>query len=75
MCSSDLPFDANFGSATADLTEALDGVIQLALAQRQAARDRKDFTASDAIRDGLAALGITIEDTAQGQRWSIKGKN
>ena len=69
------PFDANFGSATADLTEALDGVIQLALAQRQAARDRKDFAASDAIRDGLAALGINIEDTAQGQRWSIKGKN
>ncbi|MEN9927086.1 MAG: hypothetical protein RJB27_162, partial [Actinomycetota bacterium] len=25
----------------------------------------------DAIRDGLAALGITIEDTAQGPRWSI----
>ena len=69
------PFDANFASTAPDLTNALDGVIQLALAQRQAARDRKDFAASDAIRDGLAALGITIEDTAQGQRWSIKGKN
>ena len=66
------PFDSAFAiSDGADLTEALDGVIQLALAQRTAARDRKDFAASDQIRDGLAALGIIIEDTAQGPRWSI----
>ena len=66
------PFDAAFAqSAGADLTEALDGVIQLALTQRAAARERKDFAASDQIRDGLSALGIAIEDTAQGPRWSI----
>ena len=66
------PFDPNFASAGGeDLTNALDGVIQLALAQRTAARERKDFASSDQIRDGLAALGITIEDTAQGPRWSI----
>ena len=67
------PFDLAFSSDTKgeDMTAALDGVIQLALAQRTAARERKDFAASDQIRDGLAALGITIEDTAQGPRWSI----
>jgi cysteinyl-tRNA synthetase len=66
------PFDPVFAtSGGADLTNALDGVIQLALAQRTAARERKDFAASDQIRDGLAALGINIEDTAQGPRWSI----
>jgi len=66
------PFDPAFAtSGGADLTNALDGVIQLALAQRTAARERKDFAASDQIRDGLAALGIIIEDTAQGPRWSI----
>ncbi len=67
------PFDPVFAvhGAGEDLTVALDGVIKLALAQRTAARERKDFAASDAIRDGLAALGITIEDTAQGPRWSI----
>ena len=67
------PFDPAFATAAAgeDMTAALDGVIQLALAQRTAARERKDFAASDSIRDGLAALGITIEDTAQGPRWSI----
>ena len=66
------PFDAAFAqSGGEDLTAALDGVIQLALTQRAAARERKDFAASDQIRDGLSALGITIEDTAQGPRWSI----
>ncbi len=67
------PFDPAFASRGAgeDMTAALDGVIKLALAQRTAARERKDFAASDAIRDGLASLGITIEDTAQGPRWSI----
>jgi len=69
------PFDEAFTSGTAveDIGAALDGVIQLALAQRTAARERKDFAASDQIRDGLAVLGITIEDTAQGPRWSITG--
>jgi cysteinyl-tRNA synthetase len=67
------PFDSAFasGGAGEDMTAALDGVIKLALEQRTAARERKDFAASDAIRDGLASLGITIEDTAQGPRWSI----
>jgi cysteinyl-tRNA synthetase len=67
------PFDPAFaaGAAGEDMTAALDGVIKLALEQRTAARARKDFAASDAIRDGLASLGITIEDTAQGPRWSI----
>ena len=66
------PFDSAFAkSGGSDLTEALDGVIKLALSERASARERKDFAASDAIRDGLSALGITIEDTAQGPRWSI----
>ena len=67
------PFDPNFatGGTNEDMTAALDGTIKLALEQREAARVRKDFAAADAIRDGLIALGITIEDTAQGPRWSI----
>ena len=66
------PFDGAFAGGSKEVSEqALDGVIKLALDQRTAARERKDFAASDAIRDGLAALGIIIEDTAQGPRWSI----
>ncbi|KGA20134.1 cysteinyl-tRNA synthetase [freshwater metagenome] len=67
------PFDPAFASASASqhLNSALDGTVKLALEQREAARVRKDFAAADAIRDGLVALGITIEDSAQGPRWSI----
>ncbi len=36
--------------------------------RRAAARKEKDWAVADAIRDGLGALGITIEDTAQGAR-------
>jgi cysteinyl-tRNA synthetase len=70
------PFDPAYASSSSsgDLTNALDGTIKLALAQREAARTRKDFESSDAIRDGLIALGIVIEDTAQGPRWSISRK-
>jgi cysteinyl-tRNA synthetase len=66
------PFDEVFSPTTGeDLAQVLDGTIQLALSERESARNRKDFAASDAIRDGLARLGITIEDTPQGPRWSI----
>jgi cysteinyl-tRNA synthetase len=49
---------------------ALDGLIKLALEQREAARLRKDFATADQIRDQIAALGITVEDTSNGPRWS-----
>lgn len=41
------------------------------LAQRAEARKRKDFAASDRIRDELLKLGVVIEDSAQGARWKI----
>ena len=49
---------------------AIDGLIKLALEQREAARLRKDFVAADQIRDQIASLGITVEDTSNGPRWS-----
>ena len=66
------PFDAAFAASGSASTEALDGLIQLALDQRNAARARKDFAAADAIRDQILHLGILIEDTPQGTRWSIQ---
>ena len=39
------------------------------LAAREAARAAHDFAASDRLRDELAALGIAVEDTRDGQRW------
>jgi cysteinyl-tRNA synthetase len=37
---------------------------------RAAARTAKDYAASDRLRDELAALGVTVADTADGQTWS-----
>jgi cysteinyl-tRNA synthetase len=39
------------------------------VALRDTARADRDWATSDAIRDGLAALKITIEDTPDGARW------
>jgi cysteinyl-tRNA synthetase len=53
------------------LGQVTDGLVALALEQRQAARARKDFAAADAIRDQLKALGVQVEDTPQGPRWEL----
>jgi cysteinyl-tRNA synthetase len=45
--------------------------IEDLLQQRKAARAARDFARADAIRDELTALGVAIEDGAQGTRWSI----
>jgi cysteinyl-tRNA synthetase len=65
------PFDPIFANSSSAKSEVLDGLISLALEQRNAARARKDFAASDEIRDSLTALGITIEDTPTGSRWTV----
>ena len=39
------------------------------LAERQSARESKDFSTADRLRDELAAQGVMVEDTPQGQRW------
>jgi len=65
------PFNPIFADSSNSKSEILDGLISLALEQRNAARARKDFAASDAIRDSLTALGITIEDTPTGSRWTV----
>ncbi len=66
------PFDPAFGeSGNKKLDKAVDGLIALLLEQREAARVRRDFQAADAIRDRIAAMGISIEDTPNGPRWSM----
>lgn len=65
------PFDPNYFEQSTTNPEVMGGLVELALEQRAAARLRKDFAAADAIRDQIAALGVVIEDTATGTRWSV----
>ena len=44
--------------------------IEKLIAERETARKNKDFKKSDEIRDQLQKMGVLIEDTAQGTRWS-----
>ena len=45
------------------------GLVQLLIEMRMQARARKDFAASDNIRDSLRALGIVLEDGKDGTTW------
>ena len=49
-----------------DGTSALPDDIQKMVDRRQAARDQKDWATSDQLRDELAGLGYTIDDTPYG---------
>jgi cysteinyl-tRNA synthetase len=66
------PWSGANGTDQARSTEVIDALVQVVLAQRQEARIRKDFAAADAIRDGLDRIGIKVEDTASGVRWSLE---
>ncbi|HET6212192.1 MAG TPA: cysteine--tRNA ligase [Micromonosporaceae bacterium] len=55
------------------LRPVVDGLVALALQQREAARARKDWAAADAVRDQLKQAGIAVEDTPHGPRWTIGG--
>ena len=43
--------------------------INALIEKRNKARAKKDFAASDKIRDELTAMGIAIEDTPEGTLW------
>ena len=41
------------------------------LEERASARKEKDFARADALRDGFAAAGVLIKDTADGATWEL----
>jgi cysteinyl-tRNA synthetase len=59
------------GAGGGALRPVVDALVEVALQQRQAARDRKDFAEADAIRDRLKDAGILVEDTMRGSRWEL----
>ncbi len=48
--------------------ELMDVIIEL----RKNAKNNKDYTTADAIRDMLAQIGITLKDTKDGVEWTVK---
>ena len=56
------------GAGGAGLTEEL---MRLLLALRADFRTNKEWARSDAIRNELTALGIVLEDGAEGTRWRL----
>ncbi|MBN3034733.1 MAG: cysteine--tRNA ligase [Bacteroidales bacterium] len=48
------------------------GLMELIIRLRQRARENRDFTAADMIRDELARMNITLRDTRDGTDWSAE---
>ncbi len=52
--------------------QTIDGLMQMVLEQRKAAKAAKDWATSDRIRDDLKALGISVKDTKDGAEWTLE---
>lgn len=55
----------------ADLTP-FEGAVDLLMEIRANAKQNKDWTTSDLIRDKLATLGFNVKDTKNGVEWTLK---
>ncbi len=51
-------------------SDDLDSEVEALIEKRTAARKAKDFKTADAIRDKLKDMGIQLEDTPQGVKWT-----
>ena len=66
--------DAVAGSAAGGAAaRALEALVEDRIVARTEARRARDWAQADAIRDGLTTAGITLEDSADGVRWSLAG--
>ncbi|MGA1554731.1 MAG: CysS/YqeB C-terminal domain-containing protein [Ilumatobacteraceae bacterium] len=54
-----------------DPREVLAPVVAAALDARRVAREERAFAVADALRDGLAAAGVEVRDTADGVEWHL----
>ncbi len=52
-------------------SDVIEGLMRLIIDIRQSARDNKDWTTSDKIRDALKEAGVTLKDTKEGVEWRL----
>ena len=52
--------------------QTIDGLVNMVLEQRKAAKASKDWATCDKIRDDLKALGVLIKDTKDGTEWTLE---
>ncbi|MGN0191868.1 MAG: cysteine--tRNA ligase, partial [Candidatus Cryptobacteroides sp.] len=50
----------------------IDGLMDMVLEERKAAKAARDWATSDRIRDSLKAIGIAVKDTRDGAEWSFE---
>jgi cysteinyl-tRNA synthetase len=50
--------------------DSIDAEVEELIAKRTEARKAKNFAEADAIRDKLKEMGIILEDTPQGVKWT-----
>lgn len=65
-----LVFGVDIKKLCAQTTGSNDEEIEELVSKRDKARNNKDWATSDQIRDQLKEMGITIQDTPQGTRWT-----
>jgi cysteinyl-tRNA synthetase len=58
-------------TSVGDEDQLVGELMELLIALRTEARQRKDFSTADRIRDGLTAIGITLEDRKDGTGWKV----
>jgi cysteinyl-tRNA synthetase len=66
------PLDPHWVGGHDDYAPLAEALVDDLLAQRQAARAARDFATADEIRTRLVGLGVEIEDTPGGTRWSLR---
>ena len=62
---------AQWQSQVSSEHQALDSLVQALIAERDRARDAKDYATADRIRDQLSAAGIELADSQNQTHWSL----
>jgi cysteinyl-tRNA synthetase len=66
------PRDRQWQTGAADLSGVVGALVELVVAQRQAARERRDYQTADQIREQLTEAGVVVEDGPTGARWTLR---